>query len=346
MDLETQVNEVDVGIAPPGPPVVDLNRATAEELDALPGIGPGLAQRIVAFREERGGFRTPEELATVPGIGLATYARLADRLTVVPLPVALPAGMGRAGEPAGLPLPSPPHEGGMGGEAPILHEGAPPQVEEAVPQGRALPAQGHPPAPEKVLAGAQVEPPAEAPKPPPVAAVAPPSTPAPAPEPARRGGLFWLWSSLLGGLLGMLFTLLVFSGINGSLDLSNSHAVLGLRNQVNGLTAEMDTLRGEISGLRQRLDTLEGLTARVDKAESAVETLHQETVDLDQRAGALESELAKVSEGLGTMQAQTQRVTTFFGGLQALLQDVFGPVPEPTPGPVPQPPGETPLPPQ
>jgi len=324
MDLETQVNEVDVGIAPPGPPVVDLNRATAEELDALPGIGPGLAQRIVAFREERGGFRAPEELATVPGIGLAAYARLADRLTVVPLPVALPANIGWAGEPAGIPL----------------------QVEEAVPQGRALPAQGHPPAPENVLAGAQVEPPAESPKPPSVAAVALPSTPAPAPEPARRGGLFWLWSSLLGGLLGMLFTLLVFSGINGSLDLSNSHAVLGLRNQVNGLTAEMDTLRGEISGLRQRLDTLEGLTARVDKAESAVETLHQETVELDQRAGALESELAKVSEGLGAMQAQTQRVTTFFGGLQALLQDVFGPVPEPTPGPVPQPPGETPLPPQ
>ena len=324
MDLETQVNEVDVGIAPPGPPVVDLNRATAEELDALPGIGPGLAQRIVAFREERGGFRAPEELATVPGIGLATYARLADRLIVVPLPVALPARLGWAGELAGLP----------------------PQVEEAAPQGRALPAQGHPPAPEKVLAGAQVEPPAEAPKPPPVAAVALPSTPAPAPEPARRGGLFWLWSSLLGGLLGMLFTLLVFSGINGSLDLSNSHAVLGLRNQVNGLTAEMDTLRGEISGLRQRLDTLEGLTVRVDKAESAVEMLRQETVELDQRAGALESELAKVSEGLGAMQAQTQRVTTFFGGLQALLQDVFGPVPEPTPGPVPQPPGETPLPPQ
>ena len=336
MDLETHVNEVEVGIAPPGPPVVDLNRATAEELDALPGIGPGLAQRIVAFREERGGFRAPEELATVPGIGLATYARLADRLTVVPLPVALPAGVGWAGEPAGLPSP----------EAPILHEGTPPQVEEAVPQGRALPAQGHPPAPEKVLAGAQVEPPAESPKPPPVAAVALPSTPAPAPEPARRGGLFWLWSSLLGGLLGMLFTLLVFSGINGSLDLSNSHAVLGLRNQVNGLAAETDTLRGEISGLRQRLDTLEGLTARVDKAESAVETLHQETVELDQRAGALESELAAVSEDLGTMQAQTQRVTTFFGGLQALLQDVFGPVPEPTPGPVPQPPGETPLPPQ
>jgi competence protein ComEA len=48
---------------------VPLNSATAEQLDALPGIGPATAAKIVADREKNGPFATPEDLARVPGIG-------------------------------------------------------------------------------------------------------------------------------------------------------------------------------------------------------------------------------------------------------------------------------------
>lgn len=48
---------------------IDLNRADAEVLDTLPGIGPRLAERIIALREEKGGFRSTEELLAVKGIG-------------------------------------------------------------------------------------------------------------------------------------------------------------------------------------------------------------------------------------------------------------------------------------
>ena len=68
------------GGSPSGP--VDLNAATAADLDALPGIGPVLAQRIVDHRDATGRFTSVEQLDDVPGIGPATYAELADLVRV------------------------------------------------------------------------------------------------------------------------------------------------------------------------------------------------------------------------------------------------------------------------
>jgi competence protein ComEA len=55
---------------------VDLNAATEEGLDTLPGVGPVLAQRIVAWRTEHGRFTSVDELAEVPGIGPKLLERL------------------------------------------------------------------------------------------------------------------------------------------------------------------------------------------------------------------------------------------------------------------------------
>ena len=63
---------------------LNLNRATVEELVELPGIGPVLAERIVAFREEHGPFRSVEDLLQVPGIGEATLEALRPYITVQP----------------------------------------------------------------------------------------------------------------------------------------------------------------------------------------------------------------------------------------------------------------------
>ena len=63
---------------------LDLNRASAAALDALPGIGRVLAGRIVARREEGGPFRRPEDLLTVPGIGPRLLARIRPLVKVAP----------------------------------------------------------------------------------------------------------------------------------------------------------------------------------------------------------------------------------------------------------------------
>ncbi len=66
--------------APPGP--VDLNTATAEQLDTLPGVGPSTAQAILEYRQQHGRFQSVDELLDVRGIGDAKLAQLRDRVRV------------------------------------------------------------------------------------------------------------------------------------------------------------------------------------------------------------------------------------------------------------------------
>lgn len=61
---------------------IDLNTARAVDLEALPGIGPVLAQRIVALRDERGGFSNLDELRAVKGIGAKRLKTLRRYLTI------------------------------------------------------------------------------------------------------------------------------------------------------------------------------------------------------------------------------------------------------------------------
>ena len=63
---------------------IDLNTAGVPELDALPGIGPVLAARIVAHRESHGPYRAVEELLAVQGIGPRLLERLGSRVVVIP----------------------------------------------------------------------------------------------------------------------------------------------------------------------------------------------------------------------------------------------------------------------
>jgi competence protein ComEA len=91
--------QVLVGVAPPpsaamipaGPPggpatadggPIDLNTATADLLDTLPGVGPTLAGRILEWREQHGRFSSVDELLEVSGIGPKTFAELEPLVTV------------------------------------------------------------------------------------------------------------------------------------------------------------------------------------------------------------------------------------------------------------------------
>lgn len=63
-------------------PQIDLNRADATQLEALPGIGPVIAARIVAYREANGPFTALEQLTNVEGIGEATLSNITPLLRI------------------------------------------------------------------------------------------------------------------------------------------------------------------------------------------------------------------------------------------------------------------------
>jgi competence protein ComEA len=68
------------GSAPGG--LISINRATAEQLEELPGIGPALSSRIIAYRDANGGFKTKEDLLNVSGIGDSIFAGFTDLITL------------------------------------------------------------------------------------------------------------------------------------------------------------------------------------------------------------------------------------------------------------------------
>ena len=61
---------------------ININKASAPELEKLPGIGPAIAERIVRYREENGTFKSIEDLQNVSGIGTKKYSDLKELITI------------------------------------------------------------------------------------------------------------------------------------------------------------------------------------------------------------------------------------------------------------------------
>ena len=74
----------EVGSMPTPTPTrpININLASQSDFESLPGIGPVLAARIIAYRDANGPFKTKEDLQNVPGIGSGLFAKIKDDITV------------------------------------------------------------------------------------------------------------------------------------------------------------------------------------------------------------------------------------------------------------------------
>ncbi|MBN1479833.1 helix-hairpin-helix domain-containing protein [candidate division KSB1 bacterium] len=61
---------------------IDINKATREELEILPGIGPVIAEKITSFRQDNGPFKTIQDIQKVKNIGPKTFEKIKDYITV------------------------------------------------------------------------------------------------------------------------------------------------------------------------------------------------------------------------------------------------------------------------
>lgn len=80
--ISVQSQTKPVGTEQPENGLLDINTATLEQLQALPGVGPVLARRILDYREAHGAFSSVSQLTLVKGIGLSLLHQILDYITV------------------------------------------------------------------------------------------------------------------------------------------------------------------------------------------------------------------------------------------------------------------------
>jgi competence protein ComEA len=350
------------GSLPVGP--VNVNTSSAEELaTTVSGIGPVLAERIVAHRDEHGPFATVSDLSAVRGISLGLLEKIGPRLAVrdVPLPApsidtemvydewdaqSAPAPRFYDAEPAALVSDDELELWSTGLDrndagadtstaaaedepapelAPVSEYEAADQLggaqEYVLTETETAPI-GPTPAFDAVaqaLADATVPsaPTATA------AATAMPATPTAEPASSRRNGWRDALLVLLGGLLGVVLTLMVAIIWSGTVDFAPRSQVEAISRNVNTMQANHELAWERITHLNQRADESD---RRVRAMESALATAQADMA-------TMQSDVARMSEGLQAVRSDvsrlTQRVNATEDSLAALdasmaeLQDAF-----------------------
>jgi competence ComEA-like helix-hairpin-helix protein len=273
--------------------IVKLNTAETDELTNLPGVGPAMAERIVAARP----FHALEDLLKVSGIGPALLERLSPLVEVSEL-----EGLEEDDEVIFLEAETEPpseaaeisEEGYDDTAIPDIVDSEPEKdvdVEEAIPKEKAIIPVEEPDTEEKA--------------------------PAKKPKPVTWGQVFLIAAgcSLAAFLLAVLLSLGIIGSLNGGLRYASTQQMLALNRQVEALDLEISTLSQDIDGLRERVDNLESLSGRIGELESEVDGLILGIGGLEDAIEGINAEIAEFAD-------HAERFQSFLEGLGDLLDSL------------------------
>jgi len=266
-----------------------LNKASRDELVALPGIGPALADRLLAARP----FDSLEAAQAVKGIG----ANLLDRLATV------------ESKPDTQPAPEPQKEYEPPAESRFS------DIKEAIEEKSQAISKGLSGLGESVSKRGQ--------------AVRQTVVALPHQFEQTTKAWGPLWTTLVNGavtaLVAILLTLAVLGGINGSLKYATGSQYRSMQSDVAQISSHLDTLQRDMDGLRGRVGTLEGLGERTVALEQAQQQLAADLESASQQVTALQTEVAALNDQVAQQEERTLRFETFLQDLQTLLGNLFAP---------------------
>ncbi|HQE93556.1 MAG TPA: helix-hairpin-helix domain-containing protein [Anaerolineae bacterium] len=328
--------------------LVNLNTAAQDELIRVPGIGPVLAERIVAARP----FMALDEVRRVSGIGPSTLGKIAPYLTVEasPLVEAKTPAVLETGPATGslftaetpdeshvteipadliplppLPVASPWDEG----TTPVIvaESAAPPPLLETVMPSPAeeivfsLP-ETPLPVPEVVSVASPLP---EAPAPAGVAAPQPTPQPERAPtssKPVTRGQLAWVSFIVFVVTLisALALSLGILAGINGGLNYASPREVERLSQEMTALQGQAGAWEQTLNSVQTRLNNLEALGERVETLETATGDIQGELNTLTAQAKTLSTQVQDLNKATATLGTQVEEVRTTSGQLQKVLE--------------------------
>jgi competence ComEA-like helix-hairpin-helix protein len=305
---------------------VDLNTATAAELQSLPGIGRAYARRIIECRQQKGPFTEISQIKEVQGIGEALYARISDRLTV--------------GEEVSEQM--------LTEEVELTDD----EISEPMPAEEVEPTDDEisepVPAEEAKLTREEIEPEIRTAKP-----------------PFAIRGMWWelakaLLIIVLSTLLGVAISLGVIYSYNGTLDFSKHRDAVALKAQAEelqrastSLGSDLEDVTGRVGDLEEKAKEFEELKKGVESLKTDlgqlekdvnslsteiadlgkdVESLTTDVGDLGKSVESLKADLSDLKEEMGVVRQEAARVNGFLNALRDLLIETQGaPAPTPTP---------------
>jgi len=274
-----------------------LNNGVQDELITLPGIGPALANRLIAARP----YDSLETVQSVNGISASLLKRLSD---VASEPEAQPSVQA-----SDKPNPEPQTVDEAPAESRLT------DIKERIEEGgrsikKGLSGLGETVKKQGQTARQTVE-----------------TLPQKFEEASKSRGSLWtiLISSAITALVTILLTLAVLGGINGSLKFATSAQVQTMQREASQLSAQADTLQQDLDDLRGRVDMLEGLGDRTVELEKSLQQLATDLETTSQQLTDIQTEVTALDEKVALQEERTQRFETFLIDLQTMLGNLFTP---------------------